>query len=358
MPGMEAVIVAGGLGSRLRPLTARRPKHVLPVAGEPLLAHQLARLADAGVEHVVLATSYRADELRWELGDGERFGLRLSYAYEQTALGTGGAVRNALAELRGGAGDPVLVLNGDQLSDHDLRAQVSHFAAAGADVSLHVVIVGDPRPYGCVPTDAGGRVTAFREKSADPVSPQVNAGSYVFRRSVLGDIPAGVEVSLERETFPRLLRAGRALVGYRDDGYWLDVGTPDALVRASSDLVRGLVRSPALPDPPGERLVHPSARVHPGARVLGGSALGPDVVVGDRSVVDGSVLMAGAVLGTGTTVVASAIGPAAQVGDDSLVRASVLGDAAVLGARCELVDGGRVGCDVRIPDDGLRFTAG
>ncbi len=185
MPGMEAVIVAGGLGSRLRPLTARRPKHVLPVAGEPLLAHQLARLADAGVEHVVLATSYRADELRWELGDGERFGLRLSYAYEQTALGTGGAVRNALAELRGGAGDPVLVLNGDQLSDHDLRAQVSHFAAAGADVSLHVVVVGDPRPYGCVPTDAGGRVTAFREKSADPVSRQVNAGSYVFRRSVL-----------------------------------------------------------------------------------------------------------------------------------------------------------------------------
>lgn len=354
---MEAVVVAGGQGSRLRPLTDRRPKHVLPVAGEPFLAHQLGRLADAGITHVVLATSYRAEELRSALGDDDRYGLRLTYVREQVPLGTGGALRNALPALDSDDDNPVVVLNGDQLSGHDLRGQVRHFESADAEVSLHVVLVADPRAYGCVPTDADGRVIAFGEKSSDPVSRQVNGGSYVFRRRVVAHIPAGVEVSLERETFPRLLREHRHLVGYRDDGYWLDVGTPAALVRASSDLVRGLVRSPALLEPPGNRLVHPSARVHPGASVLGGSAVGPDATVADGAFVDGSLLMAGATVGPGATVQASALGPGARLGADSVVRAAVLGDGAVVGARCELLDGVRIGCGVRIPDDGLRFSA-
>ncbi len=358
MPAMEAVILAGGLGSRLRPLTDRRPKHVLPVAGQPFLAHQLARLAAAGVEHVVVATSYRADRLRSELGSPERFGLRVTYVHEQTALGTGGAVRGALAELGGGDDDPVLVLNGDQLSDHDLRAQVEHLDQSGADVSLQVVVVADPRAYGCVPTAADGRVTAFREKSPDPVSRQVNGGSYVFRRFVIAAIPPAVEVSLERETFPGLLRERRALVGYRDDGYWLDVGTPAALVQASGDLVRGLVRSPALPDPPGERLVHPSARVHAGARVVGGSAISAAAVVGDGAFVDASVVMAGAVVAAGATVVRSALGPGSRVGRGSVLHSSVLGDGAAVGAGCELTAGARIGCDVQIPDGVLRFSPG
>lgn len=355
---MEAVIVAGGLGSRLRPLTARHPKHVLPVAGVPFLAHQLARLATAGTKHVVLATSYRAEELESVLGDGSAFGVRLTYVHERVALGTGGAIRNALDSLEGGPDDPLVVLNGDQLSDHDVVAQVDRFRAAGADVSLHLVVVADPRAYGCVPTRADGRVTAFLEKSPDPVTRQVNAGCYVFRRAVLAEIPAGEAVSVERETFPRLLRAGRLLIGHRDDGYWTDVGTPAALVRASSDLVRGLVRSPALPEPPGEALVHPSARVHPAARVVGGTAVGPQCTVGDGAFVDGSVLMAGVVVAAGATVVDSALGPGAEVGRDTVVDGSVLGDGAVVGACCELRGGVRIGCDVHVPDAGLRFSAG
>ncbi|CAN5560343.1 NDP-sugar synthase [soil metagenome] len=357
MPGMQAVIVAGGLGSRLRPLTDRRPKHVLPIAGQPLLAHQLRRLAAAGVQHVVLATSYRAAELRSQLGDGGQYGLRLSYAHEPTPLGTGGAVRHALAELHCDCDDPVIVLNGDQLSDHDLRSQVDQLDDVGVDVSLHIVVVADPRAYGCVPTDPDGRVTAFREKSPDPVSRQINAGSYVFRRRVLADIPTGVEVSLEHETFPRLLRAGRRLVGFRDDGYWLDVGTPDALVRASRDAVRGLLHSPAMPGPPGERLLDHTAEVHPGARIVGGAALGPGVVVGDGAFVDGSVLMASSVVRPGATVMASVLGPGAEVGSHTVVQSSVLGDGAVVGARCELSGGIRIGCDVHIPDAGLRVSA-
>ncbi len=355
---MEAVIVAGGLGSRLRPLTERHPKHLLPVAGVPLLGHQLARLAAVGVQHVVLAASYRASELAEALGDGGAFGVRLSYAHEQVAMGTGGAIRNAAELLEGALDDPVVVLNGDQLSDHDLAAQVAACTAAGADVSLQVVVVADPRSYGCVPTDADGRVTAFVEKSPDPVTRQVNAGCYVFRRKVIADIPAGVPVSVERETFPQLLRDGRLLVGYRADGYWMDVGTPAALVKASSDLVRGLAASPALPDPPGERLLHPTARVDGTARVVGGSAVGPGADVQAAAFVDGSVLMADAVVGAGATVVDSVLGPGARVGADCVLQGSVLGDGARVGARCELLGGVRVGCDVRLPDEGVRFSAG
>jgi mannose-1-phosphate guanylyltransferase len=355
---VEAVIVAGGLGSRLRPLTDRHPKHLLPVAGVPLLGHQLARLSAAGVEHVVLATSYRAGELEAELGDGTDYGVRLSYANEKVPLGTGGGIRNALDQLEGGPDDSVVVLNGDQLSDHDLAAQIGAFRDSDADVSLHLVVVADPRLYGCVPTDPDGRVTAFLEKPSDPVTRQVNAGCYVFRQKTIADIPAGVPVSVERETFPRLLRDGRLLVGHRDDGYWTDVGTPAALVKTSSDLVRGLARSPALKEQPAERLVHPTSSVDDTARVVGGSALGPDATVGPGAFVDGSVLMAGVVVAERATVVNSALGPGARVGPDTVVDGAVLGDGADIGARCELVRRVRVGCDVRIPDDGVRFSAG
>ncbi|MDQ3103923.1 MAG: NDP-sugar synthase [Actinomycetota bacterium] len=355
---MEAVILAGGLGSRLRPLTDRHPKHVLPVAGLPFLAHQLARLAAAGVDHVVLAVSYRADEVAAVFGDGSGYGVRLTYVLEPEPLGTGGAIRAASDHLNGRADDPVIVLNGDQLSDHDLAEQVVAFGVSGADVSLQLAVVADPRAYGCVPTDADGRVTGFQEKSPDPVSHQVNAGCYVFRRAVIDTVPPGAVVSVERETFPRLLRDGRILVGHRTDGYWTDVGTPGALVLTSSDLVRGLVRSPALPTPSGERLVHPAAEMHPGARVVGGSVLGEGCVVGDGAVVDGSILMAGAVVAPASTVRQSALGPGSAVGPECVVRASVLGDGARLGGRCELREGARIGCDVRIPDGAVRFGAG
>lgn len=358
MPSLEAVIVAGGVGSRLWPLTTRHPKHVLPVAGVPLVGHQLARLAAAGVEHVVLAVSYRGDELADVLGDGDAYGVRLTYVREPEPLGTGGAIRAASEHLDAAADNPVLVLNGDQLSDHDLADQVAAFGHSGAEVSLQLVEVVDPSGYGSVPTDAEGRVTGFEEKSPDPVSSQVNAGCYVFRRSVIDTIPARAVVSVERATFPALLRAGRHLVGYRTGGYWSDVGTPAALVRASSDLVRGNARSPALPQPPGERLVHPGAEVHPAARVVGGSAIAEGCRVGDGAVVDGSMLMAGAVVAPGATVVESALGPGSVVGQDSVVAGSALGDGARLGARCELPDGGRLGCDVHIPDGGGRLSPG
>src|SRR4051794_29616995 len=269
---MEAIVLVGGQGTRLRPLTLDTPKPMLPVAGVPFLTHQLSRLRAAGVEHVVLATSYRAEVFAAHFGDGAGLGLRIDYVTEAEPLGTGGGIRNVVDRLDGGPADPVLVLNGDILSGHDLRAQVDAHRSAAAAVTLHLVRVDDPRAFGSVPTDAAGRVTAFVEKSPEPVSDQVNAGCYVFRRDVIDAIPAGRPVSVERETFPALLAAGETVVGYVDNGYWLDLGTPATFVKASADLVRGVVTSTAV-TATGEDLRAPDADVDSTARVTGGSSL-------------------------------------------------------------------------------------
>lgn len=347
---MEAVILAGGLGSRLLPLTERHPKHLLPVANLPFLTHQLARLADAGADHVVLATSYHAAAFEPVFGDGSRLGLRLTYVTEPEALGTGGALRNAVDHLDVRADEPIVVLNGDQLSDHHLAGQVAGLRSSAAEVSLHLVEVPDPQAYGCVPTDAEGRVTAFLEKSAAPVTHQVNGGCYVFARSVAATIPAGRVVSLERETFPELLARGARVVGFLSGGYWADVGTPAALVQASADLVQGRVRSPALPGPRAGALVDVEATVHPTAHVGGGSAIGPGARIGAGAVVDGSVVMWGAVVAAGARVARSVLGPRAQVGTRTTLDGAAVGDDATIGVDCRLGADTRVPCGATVPD--------
>src|SRR5690625_2724972 len=202
---MEAILLVGGLGTRLRPLTDDIPKPMLPVAGVPLVAHQIARLREAGVEHVVLATSYRAEVFADGLGDGSALGVRLDYAYEDEPLGTGGAIRHAADRLDGAdPAAPILIQNGDIIDGHDMNAQVKEHIDAQATVTLHLTTVDDARAYGCVPTDENGRVTAFLEKMPNPVSRQINAGCYVFTRQVIDIIPTGQVVSVERETFPAL----------------------------------------------------------------------------------------------------------------------------------------------------------
>lgn len=317
---MQAILLVGGQGTRLRPLTLTTPKPMLPVAGVPFVTHQLRRLADAGIDHVVLATSYRPEVFEQHFGDGGGHGLRLSYVVEHEPLGTGGAIRNAAAALDPGA-DPVVVQNGDVLSGHDLAAQVARHRDAGAVATLHLVTVDDARAYGCVPTDAGGRVLAFHEKMPEPVSNQINAGCYVLDRSVIESIPAGTVVSVERETFPALLAAGAIVIGVVDDAYWLDVGTPAAYVRASSDIVRGVLGPPAQ-----DALIDPSAAVDPTASIVDGTALGPGVRVDAGAVVAGSVVQRGAHIGAGATVTRSAIGAGAEIAPGVVLTDAVVAD--------------------------------
>lgn len=326
----EAVIVAGGFGTRLLPLTRHRPKHLLEVAGVPFLEHQLARLAAVGADHVVLATSYRAELFEPVLGDGSRWGLRLSYVLEDEPLGTGGAIRNVVGALRTDPDAPVVILNGDVLSGHDLAGQLADFDRARdgrrPDVSLHLVEVDDARAFGCVPTDAAGRVTAFVEKSEQPVTNQVNAGCYVFRRSVIEEIPAGRVVSVERETFPGLVDQDRLVVGFVQTTYWRDVGTPQALVVASAELIAGVGTSVATPNCDGVRWVAADAVVAPDAVVDGGSTVNAGVRVAAGARVHGSVLMPGARIGEGAVLETSVVGPGARIGAGAVLRAVTVGD--------------------------------
>lgn len=327
---VEAVIVAGGFGTRLQPLTSRHPKHLLNVGGVPFLEHQIARLAEAGVGHVVLATSYHADRFEPVLGDGRRWAVRLDYVHEPEPLGTAGAIRNAAAALGDDPDGAVVVLNGDVLSGHDLRAQLQDFerprAGRQVEVSLHLVEVADARPFGCVPTDDHGRVTGFVEKSEQPVSSQVNAGCYVFRRRVVDEIPAGRVVSVERETFPALVDGGRLVVGFVDTAYWRDVGTPAALVAASRDLVLGVATSPAVDAEPDGAAIAPAAQVSRSATVNGGSVVAAGARVEDLALVSGSVVMAAAVVGRGAVLTDSVLGPGARVGAGAELVAVTVGD--------------------------------
>ncbi|MFE3830017.1 sugar phosphate nucleotidyltransferase [Streptomyces sp. NPDC059092] len=356
----EAILLVGGKGTRLRPLTARTPKPMVPAAGVPFLTHQLARARAAGVEHVVLATSYLAEVFEPYFGDGSSLGLSLEYVTERDPLGTGGALRNVASRLRSGPDEPVLIFNGDILTGLDIRALVATHTASGADVSLHLTRVADPRAFGLVPTDADGRVTAFLEKPQTPeeiVTDQINAGAYVFRRSVIDAIPAGRPVSVERETFPGLLAAGAHLQGMVDSTYWLDLGTPQAFVRGSADLVLGRAPSPAVPGRCGERLVLPTASVAADAKLTAGTVVAEGATIGAGARVTGSAVLAGAVVGPGAVVTDSLIGEGARVGARAVLSGVVVGDGAVVGADNELRDGARVWCDAVLPAGAVRFSS-
>ncbi len=224
---LEAILLVGGQGTRLRPLTIGMPKPLLPTAGVPFLAHQLAKAAASGVRRVVLATAFRSEMFAEAFGDGAAYGLEIVYVYEEEPLGTGGGIRNAAASLRSGPDDPVVVLNGDVLSGHDIGAQIDMHRKADAAVTLHLVEVPDPARFGCVPTDFDGRVTAFLEKTPHPVTSQVNAGCYVFTRRYIdamprrpgavrraGDVPRPDRGRRDRHGLPRVrLLAGRRHAG-------------------------------------------------------------------------------------------------------------------------------------------------
>ncbi|HEY7051640.1 MAG TPA: NDP-sugar synthase [Mycobacterium sp.] len=350
---VDAVVLVGGQGTRLRPLTLSAPKPMLPTAGLPFLTHLLSRIAAAGIEHVVLGTSYKPAVFESEFGDGSKLGLQIEYVVETEPLGTGGAIANVAHKLRH---DTAMVFNGDVLSGADLSALLDTHHRLDADVTLHLVRVGDPRAYGCVPTDAEGRVTAFLEKTQDPPTDQINAGCYVFRRPVIDRIPTGRPVSVEREVFPSLLSEGLRVCGYVDATYWRDMGTPEDFVRGSADLVRGIAPSPALGGQRGEMLVHDGAAVSPGALLIGGTVVGRGAEIGPGARLDGAVIFDGARVEAGSVVERSIIGFGARIGPRALVRDGVIGDGAEIGARCELLRGARVWPGVAIPDGGIRYS--
>lgn len=352
---VDAVVLVGGKGTRLRPLTLSAPKPMLPTAGLPFLTHLLSRIAAAGIEHVILGTSYKPAVFEAEFGDGSALGLQIEYVTEEHPLGTGGGIANVAGKLRN---DTAMVFNGDVLSGADLAQLLDFHRSNRADVTLQLVRVGDPRAFGCVPTDEEDRVVAFLEKTEDPPTDQINAGCYVFERNVIDRIPQGREVSVEREVFPALLADGDCKIyGYVDASYWRDMGTPEDFVRGSADLVRGIAPSPALRGHRGEQLVHDGAAVSPGALLIGGTVVGRGAEIGPGTRLDGAVIFDGVRVEAGCVIERSIIGFGARIGPRALIRDGVIGDGADIGARCELLSGARVRPGVFLPDGGIRYSS-
>lgn len=285
---------------------------MLPTAGLPFLTHLLSRIAAAGIEHVILGTSYKPAVFEAEFGDGSALGLQIEYVTEEHPLGTGGGIANVAGKLRN---DTAMVFNGDVLSGADLAQLLDFHRSNRADVTLQLVRVGDPRAFGCVPTDEEDRVVAFLEKTEDPPTDQINAGCYVFERNVIDRIPQGREVSVEREVFPALLADGDCKIyGYVDASYWRDMGTPEDFVRGSADLVRGIAPSPALRGHRGEQLVHDGAAVSPGALLIGGTVVGRGAEIGPGTRLDGAVIFDGVRVEAGCVIERSIIGFGARIG--------------------------------------------
>jgi mannose-1-phosphate guanylyltransferase len=283
------ILLVGGFGTRLKPLTSESPKPMLPVAGLPVTEHQILAAQKAGIHTLVLATSYLSEVFTPYFGDGSKWGMKILYAVEKEPLGTGGAIRNAaqMLDIANLGDEPIVVFNGDVLSRHSIADQIKFHQTHSADATLHLIDVEDARAFGCVPTDSNGRVTAFLEKMDNPITNSINAGCYVFHPSVLDRIPLGEVVSIERETFPALVESGRPVFGYKEQAYWLDVGTPAALFKGSRDLITGEFHAMA------------GCQIDATAKISGKSSLGKNVLVAAHAQIDDCIIGDNVTIGEG-----------------------------------------------------------
>lgn len=314
---MDAVILVGGFGTRLRPLTLTRPKQMLPIVDRPMIEHVCGRLAAQGIERAVLALGYRPDVFAEAYPDGRCAGVELRYAVEDEPLDTAGAIR--FAAIEGGVTGTFVAVNGDVLTDVSIEVLVAQHRRTGAEATLHLTPVDDPSRYGVVTVDDSDRVLDFVEKPDPGTAPSnwINAGTYVLEPSVLDAIEPDRRVSIERATFPELARRG-TLFAVRDDAYWIDAGTPETYIQAQLDLVSGRRGSGAVAVA-ADASVHPHARIHESV-VMRRASVGADAEV-RRSVVS-----PGAVVQPGATVVGSVLGAGAVVGADAVLVSCVLGD--------------------------------
>ena len=296
------ILLVGGRGTRLAPITSEIPKPMLPIAGKPVTEHQILAAQRAGITTLVLATSYLSDVFIPYFGDGSKWGIELRYAVEKEPLGTGGAIANAAAHLdKGASNEAVVIFNGDVLSQHNLAAQIEFHKKVDADVTLHLIQVEDARAFGCVPTTADGQVEAFLEKMENPITNWINAGCYVFNREVIDSIPRDTVVSVERETFPALISDKRRVFGYKEAAYWLDIGNPGALFKGSRDLVAA------------DFLVSSSAEVDATAVLAGGTSIGAGAQIGAGAILDNCIVSAHAIVKPGAHLTRTFLAPAAVV---------------------------------------------
>ena len=366
---MQALILAGGEGTRLRPLTTTVPKPVVPLVDRPFIAFMLDWLRGQGVDEVVLSCGHLAWGMRNVLGDGSAFGVRLRYVEEPRPLGTGDAVKFAEELLD----DRFLMLNGDVLTDLDLTGQIAQHERTGARATIALTPVEDPSNYGLVRLDDSSAVTEFVEKPApDQIDTRnISAGVYVLERSVLELLEPEEPASIERDVFPQLVGAG--LHGYVSDGYWLDIGTPARYLEATFDILEGTVGTAVAERlgsgylcveqgvenagriiPPA--LVETGCRIGEGARIGGRAVLERGVTVGGGTTIERAVIMRGTEIGENCTLSGCIVAGGVRIGANThVVGMAVLGEGVTIGAGNEIAAGMRVFPGTDLPDDAIRF---
>jgi mannose-1-phosphate guanylyltransferase len=366
---MQALILAGGEGTRLRPLTSTVPKPVVPLVDRPFIAFMLDWLHGHGVDDVIMSCGFLASGVRNVLGDGSAYGMRLRYVEEPRPLGTGGAVKYAESLLD----ERFLMLNGDVLTDLDVSAQLAVHEQRGARATLALTPVEDPSAYGLVRTRADGEVTGFVEKpSPNQIDTRnISAGIYVLDRSVLELLTAEEPASIERDVFPRLV--GEGLYAYVGDGYWLDIGTPERYLEGTFDILEGTVATGVTermgdgyvcvePGTENAGRVIPSALVErdctiaPHARIGGRVVLEAGVSVGEHTTIERAVVLRGSTIGANCTLSGCIVAAGVEIGDNTHIEGgAVLGEGVTIGADNVITNCARVFPGVIIPDGGLLF---
>jgi mannose-1-phosphate guanylyltransferase len=339
---LQALILAGGEGTRLRPLTSTIPKPIVPLGDRPFIVYMIEWLSRHGVDDVILACGFMAADVRGVLGNGAALGVRLRYVEEPRPLGTGGALKYAEELLD----ERFLMLNGDVLTDIDLTSQLEQHELTGARATLALVAVDDPSAYGLVRLAEDNAVREFVEKPEPSAidTNLINAGAYILEREVLGEMArAGTNISIERDVFPGLV--GRGLFGHPTDGYWLDIGTPERYLQGTFDILSGEVET-AVPVQEDGVLVLPGCEIAAGATVGPEAVIGPRATVGEGTVIERSVVLEGAGVGASCTLRDAIVGPRARIGRGCRLEAAVLGEGAVVEPGSRLEAGARIFPDV------------
>ncbi len=359
---MQAIVLVGGEGTRLRPLTYGTPKPMVPIAGVPFLARTMERLCIAGIRDVILPAGYMPEAIINYFGDGSALGMKITYVIEETPLGTAGALKNVEQYITG----PFVVLNGDILTSLDLRKMVAEHERKGGIGLLHLIRVDDPSSFGCVVHDENGLISAFVEKPPRETAPtnEINAGTYLFEQEILDLIPAGRNVSIERETFPQIIASGKGLYAYTTSDYWIDLGKPEQYLSAHRDVLAG--RMPLLELEPGATgegapglsnvaKLHLPVHADAAIQVDPTAEIGPNLVLGEGcriesgAIVRDSVLWDGVIIEEGAIVEGAIVASNARIGRGARVEAgSVIGHDAVVGPGEVLGPDSRVGASAPI----------
>jgi mannose-1-phosphate guanylyltransferase len=374
---MKAVILVGGGGTRLRPLTTNTPKPLLPLVNRPFLDHVLFLLRTHGITDMVLAMAYLSESFEQAYGDGSHLGMTLTYVREEEAMGTGGAIKNVEAHLA--PGETFLVFNGDILTDLDLTDMLRVHKENGSICTISLTPVDDPSSYGVVDVEESGRIQRFTEKPKreEATSNWINAGTYILEPEVLAHIPSGEFHMVERGLFPDLLQQGKPLYGYKTGAYWLDIGTPAKYLQAHDDILAGRLKYSLEPEGEvfankvwvgegtfihtGARLTGPlvvgkDCKVHEGASIIGPAALGDGCEVKAEARLEGMVVWEAATFEVKSDCRASIVGANAHIGPECrLEGVSIIGDGATVSEGNHLANGAKLWPGITLPERAVSF---